>query len=226
MRKKSVNKIKKTSPTNTKQYYLKQYLIQRNFTLKDLKCEVILMLIDMLIDNYLHSEDTQSTEQLIDFTPSQKGLIYQTLKDLQEDIQYNVVVIDKLQNIIDNCNVSQQTLTKARLVDSLSFYYNTAAATLKHSLEKRTGEEKPKWIPELIALSLTFDMKEKGYPFTKFSFLEKYDLEGLMEIYIKTNSILKKMEGITISSKERTIINVMQDVSLEVVNKIIDTKYK
>ena len=46
-------KLPKIKSSNIlKQKYLTQYLIQRSFTLKDLKCEVILMVCDMLIDNY------------------------------------------------------------------------------------------------------------------------------------------------------------------------------
>lgn len=79
---------KKTAKTkaNTiqKQKYLKIYLHQRNYTLKDLKCEIVLMICDMLIENYLYVEDTANAELISDFTSDERNTIYNTMKDLKK----------------------------------------------------------------------------------------------------------------------------------------------
>lgn len=99
-------KLPKIKSSNIlKQKYLTQYLIQRSFTLKDLKCEVILMVCDMLIDNYKLADDKEISEVLIEgFTQTEQGIISETMKDLQKDIQENILTIEKIQVIINSQN--------------------------------------------------------------------------------------------------------------------------
>ena len=126
---------KKTAKTeaNTiqKQKYLKTYLHQRNYTLKDLKCEIVLMICDMLIENYLYVEDTANAEELIsDFTSDERNTIYNTMKDLKKDIQENILTIDKVQNIINNQIKNPNNLTQSKLLICLYYFYNLCADAL------------------------------------------------------------------------------------------------
>ena len=70
------------------------------------------------------------------------------------------------------------------------------------------------------------DMKEKDYPFNKFTFLDKYDLDNLFVIYQKTNIILKKKNKISMISQGKTIIDIMANISYDVVEKLVNSKYK
>ena len=63
---KKLNNKKIIQKDTEKQKYLKYYLIEKGYTLKDLKCEVILMICDMLIDNYIKSEYDCNNELLLD----------------------------------------------------------------------------------------------------------------------------------------------------------------
>ena len=116
-RKKTINKrvnLSKQKDTE-KQKYLKMYLIKKGHTLKDLKCEVILMICDMLIDNFIKSEEKGDNELLLEnIAFSDRGLVLSTLKDLQKDIQENILTIDKVQNIINNQIKNPNNLTQSK----------------------------------------------------------------------------------------------------------------
>lgn len=225
-----MRKKKTTNRTvqSQKQKYLKVYLLQRVYTLKDLKCEVILVLCDMLIDNFKKSEEEGDNELLLDnITLSDRGLISDTLNQLQEDIHNNILTIDKVQNIIDKQHDNQDSLIQSRLVSGLYYFYNMGADTLKSSIIRRSEtEENIKWMPCLLTFSLIQYMIENNYIFNKFTFVNKYDLDKIFSIYNKTNILIKKRDNISFLSKEKTIIDNMMDTSNEVVDKLIKSKYK
>ncbi|MBU3015608.1 hypothetical protein KO488_12635 [Poseidonibacter lekithochrous] len=211
-----------------KQKYLKTYLLQKRFTLKDLKCEVILIMCDMLIDNYLNAEESGESEELIEnLSINEKNLIFNNMKSLQKDIQKSILTIDKIQYIINNQQKDKKSLSKAKLIDSSHYFYNLCAEKLKFSIIAKTNDtESLKWIPDLIVILLIQDMKERGYSFNKFKFIDEYDLDKLFSIYLNTNILLKKKNKITLFSKEKTIINIMENVSLDIVEELIKSKYK
>lgn len=211
-----------------KQKYLKAYLLQKRYTLKDLKCEVILMICDMLIDNYIKAEDDGKSEKLVeDLTTTEKKLIYTNMKNLQEDIQKNILTIDRIEFIINSQEKDINSLNEAKLIGSCQYFYNVCALKLKSAIFSKThNEDDVKWIPDLIAILLIQDMKEKGYSFNKFKFIEEYDFDRLFNLYMKTNILLKQKNKISLFSKEKTIINIMESVSYEIVEKLINSKYK
>ena len=222
-------KLPKIKSSNIlKQKYLTQYLIQRSFTLKDLKCEVILMVCDMLIDNYILADDKEASEVLIEgFTQTDRSIISETMKDLQKDIIENILTIDKIQAIINSQNNDINRLYQARLVDCVQYFYNLCVNHLQHLvISNSADEDRIKWIPDLLCIYLIQDMKEKDYPFNKFTFLDKYDLDNLFVIYQKTNIILKKKNKISMISQGKTIIDIMANISYDVVEKLVNSKYK
>ena len=225
---KKLNNKKIIQKDTEKQKYLKYYLIEKGYTLKDLKCEVILMICDMLIDNYIKSEYDCNNELLLDnIALSDRDLVLNTSKELQKDIQYNILTIDKLQSIINAKNENKQALIRSILVNSSYYFYNYCAENLKSSvLMKTTNENKIKWIPDLICFSLIQEMIERNYHFNKFTFINKCDLEKIFSIYNKTNILIKKRDNISFLSKEKTIIDNMMDVAEEIVDKLIKSIYK
>lgn len=211
-----------------KQKYLKQYLTKRSFTLKDLKCEVILMVCDMLIDNYELANNEETNEVLIEgFTLREQSIISETMKNLQKDIQKNILTVDKIQIIINSQNKDIKQLNEARLVDSAQYFYNLCVNHMQYLVISNSFDEnKIKWIPDLLCIYLIQDMKEKNYYFNKFTFLDKYDFDNLFHIYQKINIILKKNNQISMISKSKTIIDIMANISYDVVEKLLNSKYK
>ncbi len=219
---------KTKSNTIQKQKYLKTYLQQRNLTLKDLKCEIILMLCDMLIENYLYVEDNIPNQDLTsEFTTDERNITYTTMKDLKKDIQENILTIDKVQNIMILQNENENTLNKARLTDSTYYFYNICINYLEFLITSNSVDKNNKmWIPDLICIYLIQDMKENGYTFNKFTFLDKYNFDNLFRIYERINMNFKKIENLSMFSKEKTRIDIMSNISYEIVTKLINTKYK
>ena len=228
-RKKTINKrvnLSKQKDTE-KQKYLKMYLIKKGHTLIDLKCEVILMICDMLIDNFIKSEEKGDNELLLEnIAFSDRGLVLSTLKDLQKDIQENILTIDKVQNIINNQIKNPNNLTQSKLLICLYYFYNLCADALKYSILKRNNEDKIKWIPDLICISIIQEMIEKNYYFNKFTFIDNYNFDEIFSIYNRTNILIKKRDNISFLSKEKTIIGTKMAVSSEVVDRLINSKNK
>ena len=96
---KKISKIK--SVNIQKQKYLTQYLIRKAYTLKDLKCEIILMVCDMLIENYLIDEDN-SDVLMSGITQAERSIVNETMRNLQIDIHQNILTINKIQEIINS----------------------------------------------------------------------------------------------------------------------------
>lgn len=211
-----------------KQKYLIKYLIQKDYTLKDLKCEIILLVCDMLIDNYLIEENDCNREISMDyFTNSERNLIYQTMKDLQNDIHQNILTIDKIQEIINSHYKNKNSLNHARLVDSVQYFYNSCVNNIQSLLILNSiNKNEIKWIPDLLCIYLIQDMKERDYFFDKFLFLDSYNFDNLFLIYQKTNSILKNSTTISISTERKTIINCMENISYKVVERLLNIKYR
>ena len=88
------------------------------------------------------------------------------------------------------------------------------------------NEDKIKWIPDLICISIIQEMIEKNYYFNKFTFIDNYNFDEIFSIYNRTNILIKKRDNISFLSKEKTIIDNMMDVSSEVVDRLINSKYK
>ena len=216
------------SNKNDKMKYLKVLLSQKGFTLKDLKCEAALMICSMLIDNYLIIEEEGKSSSVIkDVTTNDVKVIHEMMKNLQASLYENVLSTKELQVIIDNKSKSQKSLIKYKLIEPLAYFYNKGVNRLKSKIIEQNGSaEKILWIPELIAITLIQDMKEEGYKFTKFPFIEEIDFTRLFTIYIKTNSKLKEIESIELfSKKEKTIISKMQNVSNSIASALINCKY-
>ena len=221
---KKISKIK--SVNIQKQKYLTQYLIRKAYTLKDLKCEVILMVCDMLIENYLIDEDN-SDVLMSGITQAERSIVNETMRNLQIDIHQNILTINKIQEIINSQKKDINSLNHARLVECVQFFYNFCVDNIQSLvISNSIQKDNIKWIPDLLCIYLIQDMKEQTYLFNKFTFLDKYNFEELFLIYQKTNIILKKKANISLISQEKTIIDVMANLSYEVVDKLVNVKYK
>jgi hypothetical protein len=223
--------ISKRNTNNQRQHFLKLLLLSKKYTIKDLKCEVILLMCDMLIENYLEAEKQNKIKLILeDFTESDSNIIKNTLEDLQKEIKNNTIPISSIQYLINNYNKSENDLIKAKLLEPISYFYNIGINSLKSKMLSQNEEKNNlQWIPDLICIHLILDMELENYHFSKFDFLKKFDFEKLITIYQKTNIKLKEKNGISLFSKDKnkiTIINKMQNISSTVVKSLINSKYK
>lgn len=76
------------------------FLMQKRYTLKDLKCEAALMICSMLIDNYLTIEKEGKSSSVIEGIPSDNlNVIYNIMKQLHLSLYANILIVEKLQKI-------------------------------------------------------------------------------------------------------------------------------
>ena len=55
---------------------------------------------------------------------------------------------------------------------------------------------------------------------------DKYDFDSIFRIYEKINITFKKVGNLSMFSKEKTRIDIMSNISYEIVTKLINTKSK
>lgn len=214
---------------NDKFKYFKLLLNQKGYTIKDLKCEVSLMICHMLIENYLTAEKEGNSSMVMEeFQDSDKKLIFVMMQELQNSIYNNILTIEKIKIISMNKNKSQKNLIQYKLTEPLSHFYNLGINSLKSKiLEQNEKGINILWIPELIAITLINDLENEGYSYKKFTFIDEFDFDRLFRVYNNTNILLKRKEGKQLISLEnQTIINKMQNVSNHIAASIISSKYK
>lgn len=206
---------------------LQLYLMVSRKTLKDLKVEVILIFCLNLIREYVQSEDNK-----IDFgygnymTKEEEQFIYTKLKDLENFLLNHVYTVEKMYEVISDRS-SKESLLKAVIMEPRLCFYTILVKKFisKMNLFSNSGDKY--YIPELLALYLIIDMKEKGFSFNRFSYIEEFDFLSLIEIYNKINIKVKKENDIKINTplNNQTTISKMQYLSLYLTNVLIEAKY-
>lgn len=206
---------------------LQLYLMTTRKTLKDLKVEVVLIFCLNLIREYIQSEDNK-----IDFgyncymTNEEQDFIYTKIKELEDYLLKHVYTIERIHEIM-NDNSSKESVFKAIIMEPRSYFYKILVQRFiaKMNLFSDNGEKY--YIPEQLALYLIIDMKEKGYSFKEFNFIEEFDFLSLVEIYNKINIKLRKINNIKISTplNNQTTISKMQHLSLYLTNVLSEAKY-
>lgn len=221
-----------TKPINTN--YLGLYLAHRGFTIKDLKAEAVLILCYDLFSDFL-SENIENTIFLLE-DKEETDYIKSKVKELHDYLGSGILKTSvEIQAIIDYASANpedREMLHRARTIQPTYYFYNILVNSFKvrieHFFEK---EENKMYIPELIAFNIIGEMKEKGYNFKKFPFIENYDFLPIFKIYEDTNRTLKQHLNIPrfakkINLKELTLITKMQRISITMTEKVISTKYK
>lgn len=206
---------------------LQFYLMTTGKTLKDLKVEVILIFCLKLIREYIQSEDNK-----IDFgyscymTNEEQNLIYTKLKELESSLLKHIFTIEEIYKIIIDKS-SKESIIKAIVMEPRLYFYDVIVKRFISKMNLFSDNGKNYYIPEMLALYLIIDMKEKGYSFKDFRFIEEFDFLNLIEIYNKINLQIKKMNDIKINTPlmNQTTISKMQHLSLYLTNVLAKAKY-
>lgn len=206
---------------------LQFYLMTTGKTLKDLKVEVILIFCLKLIREYIQSEDNK-----IDFgyscymTNEEQNLIYTKLKELECSLLKHIFTIEEIYKIIIDKS-SKESIIKAIVMEPRLYFYDVIVKRFISKMNLFSNNDKNYYIPEMLALYLIIDMKEKGYSFKDFRFIEEFDFLNLIEIYNKINIQIKKMNDIKINTPlmNQTTISKMQHLSLYLTNVLAEAKY-
>lgn len=142
---------------------LQLLLSTKSYTLKELYAEVVLIMCHSLLANYLYDEEKNKELNENDIiTPEENKLINDLMKEVFSYLNKEILTYSEIQVILQNAKELRTNEVKARLVEPYAYFYNVLAnsfiARLNYVNEK---EEKKKYIPDLLVVSLIFTLKEK-----------------------------------------------------------------
>lgn len=190
------------------------------------------MMCHNLIFQYLESENNQKNVKVLDSNNNNEDsikVIQYKMTELYKYLSTVIISIESINSIMNSVVLTnKESVHKAKLIEPLAYFYNFLAKSFTNKIKTLFAkDEKIHWIPDLIAVYLIIDMKEKGYDFKKFPFINNYDFSLLLNIYNKTNLELKKTNDIKLTTpiKNNTIIVKMQNLASTMTDKLINTKY-
>lgn len=204
--------------------YLVPLLKDKNYTLNDLKAEVIVMLFENFLKHYFTGEESKKSELIFDTPESKEDSLYvlNRLYDLRDRLSNeNILTIDNLQKEVS------KSLFIASKLSPYTILYNSAISTFTKERKRLfKGEELRMWIPDSIAVYLIIDAKDMGISFEKFPILENETFDDIIEIYTKTNLELRKLQFADKETKntlrEKSIIGKTANISSSMIEKIIE----
>lgn len=204
--------------------YLVPLLKDKNYTLNDLKAEVIVMLFENFLKHYFTGEESKKSELIFDTPESKEDSLYvlNRLYDLRDRLSNeNILTIDNLQKEVS------KSLFIASKLSPYTILYNSAISTFTKERKRLfKGEELRMWIPDAIAVYLIIDAKDMGISFEKFPILENETFDDIIEIYTKTNLELRKLQFADKETKntlrEKSIIGKTANISSSMIEKIIE----
>ncbi|AXH16371.1 hypothetical protein CP985_03225 [Malaciobacter mytili LMG 24559] len=201
--------------------FLLLLLKQKQYTFSNLKEEVLLTFCLNLLDCYFNADLHNEKKLLPDFIDvGQRQIINNHMSILKEYLEKQVISYQTLENLIKNKN---------RLMEPYGFLYNKLAALFRNHVQNMIKkEEKFLWIPDMLVIYLISDMKEFNYKFSKFDYIRENSFEDILNIYHKTDSILKIFENKSNSKdiEDQTVIKRMSNLSLKIIGKYNTIKYK
>lgn len=207
---------------------LELYLKSKGYTVKDLKAEATLIFCLNLINEYIKAELTETSKYSNEYNVSYEDriVIFSSMLELRDYLITVVLSADKLQEILQ-CKDTKVDKMKARLIEPQSYFYNVIARKFHSKLNSLFDDENKYYIPEQLVVYAIIDMKEKGYGFNRFKFVNDYDFTNILEMFSSVNIALRKTNNIGIRTpiKEQTIISKMQFLSLHITDELIKSKY-
>lgn len=206
--------------------YLLPLLREKNYTLNDLKAEVIIMLFENFLNHYIIGEENKKSQLIFETEEGREESIYifDKLYQLRKElIENDVLTIDKIQNEVS------KSLFIASKLSPYTIMYNSAITTFtKERKRSFNAEELKMWIPDALAVYLIVDAKEVGIDFSKFPLLENETFEDIVNIYTKNNVELRVRQRATNEGKnllrEKSIIGKTINISRSMVDKIVEIK--
>jgi len=204
--------------------YLIPLLKEKNYTLNDLKAEVIVMLFENFLKHYFSGEENKKSELIFDTPQSKEESLYilNRLKDINTKLMNeDILTIDILQSKVS------KSLYQASKLTPYTILYNSAITTFTKERKRLfKGDELKMWIPDAIAVYLIIDAKDMGISFEKFPLLDNENFDDIIDIYTKNNLELRKIQLIDKETKsklrEKSIVGKTANLSNSMIEKIIE----
>ena len=203
----------------------------KNYSVKNVKEEATLVLVRHLLEQYINAIKEKNDKTLIKkISKEDEKYILNTVTSMHLYLKEKIISVNLMDSILEVSLKEKKYMHQSMLLEPIAFFYDILTTTYKNNsnLLKKDTNGNLYWIPELLAFSILIDLKEKGYSFNKFEYINKFDFIKVMDIYNKTSIELAKdmfKELNILKSNKKTPIKAIQDISLIMANKLIDSKY-
>ena len=191
----------------------------KNYSVKNVKEEATLVLVHYLLEQYLNAIKEKIDKPLIK-QPSKEDeeYILNTVRTMHLYLKEKIIYIDLMDSILEISLKEKKYVEQSIILEPIAYFYNILATTYKNNsnLLKKNDNGDIYWIPELLAFSIINDLKDKGYIFNKFRYINELDLIKIMDIYNKISLQITKeisVDSNFIKSNRNTPIRAIQDMS-------------
>lgn len=172
----------------TKLPLIAKLLIKSNKTILDLKTEALLICCHSFFKQYDNAKN--QVELLPDTEKGDSQIIEQTVSEIQNYLDTNIMKEEELRTIILNANSSRTKQMESELIKPVAIFFDSMLKIFNQNCKQND-----EWIPELLGLSLIYQYRvEEEKSFKKFPLLNEFDLERVYTVYRKTDLVLKKNE--------------------------------
>jgi hypothetical protein len=211
---------------------LLKLLFIKKCTIKELKVEVIMVIVFDLLNEFL--KENKNAKELIKLTKQDENdlnYIKTVALELVEFIGQLIISSKQMEFILINAQKSKELNQKALLVEPIAYFHSIAVRRYNSSLTQLCKEDKSNkifWMPELLAFNLINDLKEKGYSYSKFDYVSNYDFERVFKIYIGfSKRVNQELNLNAIDNKlNRNLISKMNMLSSDIINSLVNSKYE
>lgn len=205
----------------------------KNCSVKNIKEEAALVAVHNLLGQYINAIEKGIDKPLIS-NPDQSDekYILELTKDIHSYLSEEILSAHIIDNIMLSANKNAAWQRKVSLIEPIAYFYDILTRTYlsKTYILKKDKDGNQFWMPELLAFSIICDLKEENYNFNKFEYIQNLELSKVMDIYnnlsIKISRASKNEDESFFKLQKNSPIKAIQEISLFMVNKLIDTKYK
>lgn len=205
---------------------LNSLLKSKDYTMNDLKAEVILMLVENFISHYIYSEENGKSKNIFNDTNSenlnnQNEITFNRLKKLKSDLlELNILTISELNKKLRNSSLYTKTT-----LSPYTLMYNAGIDTFSKARKDIFNEDELKvWLPDVLAIHLIMDSKEEGINFEKFPCIHNDDFMDFIDFFTEINREFRKRDNSISSTKNPTMVMKTSRLSFRIVKKIVNFK--
>jgi len=197
-----------------------------SFNLKKLKVDTLLLIVHNLLCDYKEIDiENISKNCELDINKNDIKQISKTVYDLKEYLDNNIIVSETMVHLFQNQNQSKVFSKIAKNLEPMRVYYKYLRSIFSAKINSGTH-----WVPELLAFSLIYNYKkEYDKSFINHPFIDKLQVENILNIYNKNNIKIKKAlkdNEDKNSWKIKTNLDEMYDLSEFMINKYLEYTYK
>lgn len=184
--------------------------------IRDVKTEALLVFSRTALENFFNKLDEQNAQISLSNTEDSE-YVYNTLRELLNDLQAHIVNANYLIELIQNAKRFPSNLELSQVVkyeEPLINYYDTMAKRMEYHFPSKTVA-----IPELIVICVLCNwFIEDERSTTLFPFIKKYDLCKLIDKF--------EIYAINSTDDKKKLISRMQYVAIDIADVLKKVKYK